>query len=204
MATPVVAHVAADERDVRASTTARNWPRWSASCRSGRRHALMAAGTTLADPARIDIRGTLAVRARRADRRRLRVRGRRLTLGDGVGDRSVLRAAQRDRRRRHASSRRSRHLVDAAIGADCSIGPYARLRPGNTLGDEVHIGNFVEIKASTLGRGTKANHLAYIGNAIVGSMVNCRRRRHRRELRRRQQAHDGDRRRRAHRLELRP
>ena len=64
------------------------------------------------------------------------------------------------------------HLDDATVGADCRIGPYARLRPGAALAEEVHIGNFVEIKASTLGRGAKANHLAYIGDATVGANVN--------------------------------
>jgi len=64
------------------------------------------------------------------------------------------------------------HLHDATVGARCRIGPYARLRPGAALDDEVHVGNFVEIKASTLGRGAKANHLAYIGDATVGRNVN--------------------------------
>jgi bifunctional UDP-N-acetylglucosamine pyrophosphorylase/glucosamine-1-phosphate N-acetyltransferase len=64
------------------------------------------------------------------------------------------------------------YLVDSRVGAQCRIGPFARLRPGAALADEVHIGNFVEVKASTLGRGSKANHLAYIGDAAVGSGVN--------------------------------
>ena len=64
------------------------------------------------------------------------------------------------------------HLEGATIGANCRIGPYARLRPGAALADDVHIGNFVEVKASTLGRGSKANHLAYIGDSAVGSGVN--------------------------------
>ena len=64
------------------------------------------------------------------------------------------------------------HLHDATVGARCRIGPYARLRPGAALDDEVHVGNFVEIKASTLGHGAKANHLAYIGDATVGRNVN--------------------------------
>ncbi len=64
------------------------------------------------------------------------------------------------------------HLEGATIGAHCRIGPYARLRPGASLADEVHIGNFVEVKQSTLGRGAKANHLAYIGDTSVGSDVN--------------------------------
>jgi bifunctional UDP-N-acetylglucosamine pyrophosphorylase/glucosamine-1-phosphate N-acetyltransferase len=64
------------------------------------------------------------------------------------------------------------HLDGATIGAQCRIGPFARLRPGASLHDEVHIGNFVEVKASTVGHGAKANHLAYIGDTSVGSGVN--------------------------------
>jgi bifunctional UDP-N-acetylglucosamine pyrophosphorylase/glucosamine-1-phosphate N-acetyltransferase len=58
------------------------------------------------------------------------------------------------------------------IGPAARVGPYARLRPGTTLGADVHVGNFVEIKASTLGAGAKANHLAYVGDASVGQRVN--------------------------------
>src|SRR5262249_2301858 len=64
------------------------------------------------------------------------------------------------------------HLEDATIGANCRIGPYARLRPGVALADDVHIGNFVEVKESTLGRGAKANHPAYNGDRSIGSDVN--------------------------------
>jgi bifunctional UDP-N-acetylglucosamine pyrophosphorylase/glucosamine-1-phosphate N-acetyltransferase len=58
------------------------------------------------------------------------------------------------------------------VGKRCRIGPYARLRPGAALAEEVHIGNFVEVKASRIGAGSKANHLAYIGDAEVGARVN--------------------------------
>jgi bifunctional UDP-N-acetylglucosamine pyrophosphorylase/glucosamine-1-phosphate N-acetyltransferase len=64
------------------------------------------------------------------------------------------------------------HIDGAVIGKAAQIGPFARLRPGAQLGDEVHIGNFVEVKNSTLGRGAKANHLAYLGDAMVGERVN--------------------------------
>jgi bifunctional UDP-N-acetylglucosamine pyrophosphorylase/glucosamine-1-phosphate N-acetyltransferase len=64
------------------------------------------------------------------------------------------------------------HLASATIGARCQIGPYARLRPGAVLGEEVHIGNFVEVKASEIAARSKANHLAYIGDATIGSDVN--------------------------------
>jgi bifunctional UDP-N-acetylglucosamine pyrophosphorylase/glucosamine-1-phosphate N-acetyltransferase len=64
------------------------------------------------------------------------------------------------------------HIDSAAIGADCRIGPYARIRPGTRLSDDVHIGNFVEVKASEIAAGSKANHLAYIGDTTIGRNVN--------------------------------
>jgi bifunctional UDP-N-acetylglucosamine pyrophosphorylase / glucosamine-1-phosphate N-acetyltransferase len=64
------------------------------------------------------------------------------------------------------------HLEGATVGASAIIGPFARLRPGALLEDEVHVGNFVEVKAARLGRGAKANHLTYIGDAEVGARTN--------------------------------
>jgi bifunctional UDP-N-acetylglucosamine pyrophosphorylase/glucosamine-1-phosphate N-acetyltransferase len=64
------------------------------------------------------------------------------------------------------------HLDEASVGAKCRIGPYARLRPGAQLADDVHIGNFVEVKQSTIGAASKANHLAYIGDTTIGARVN--------------------------------
>ena len=64
------------------------------------------------------------------------------------------------------------HIVGATIGDGAIVGPFARLRPGTELGARAHVGNFVELKAAKLGEGTKANHLAYIGDAVVGREVN--------------------------------
>jgi len=64
------------------------------------------------------------------------------------------------------------HLEGAAVGAGARVGPFARLRPGAVLEDEVHVGNFVEVKAARLGAGAKANHLSYIGDAEVGARTN--------------------------------
>ncbi len=64
------------------------------------------------------------------------------------------------------------HLEGAAVGAGAIVGPFARLRPGAVLEDEVHVGNFVEVKAARLGAGAKANHLTYIGDAEVGARTN--------------------------------
>ena len=79
------------------------------------------------------------------------------------------------------------------VGEGALVGPFARLRPGADLGAEVHVGNFVEIKNSTLARGAKANHLAYLGDATVGERVNYGAGSHHGQLRRRQQAPHGDR-----------
>jgi bifunctional UDP-N-acetylglucosamine pyrophosphorylase/glucosamine-1-phosphate N-acetyltransferase len=64
------------------------------------------------------------------------------------------------------------HLEGCSIGPDCIIGPHARIRPGSVLGEGVHVGNFVELKAATLARGAKANHLTYLGDAEVGEAAN--------------------------------
>ena len=64
------------------------------------------------------------------------------------------------------------HLVQAVVGGNCRIGPYTRIRPGTVLAEDVHIGNFVEVKASEIGYGTKASHLSYIGDSSVGRNVN--------------------------------
>jgi bifunctional UDP-N-acetylglucosamine pyrophosphorylase/glucosamine-1-phosphate N-acetyltransferase len=131
---------------------------------------LMDEGVTLADPARIDVRGTLECGRDVSIDVNCVFEGR-VVLGDGVriGPNCLLRdvtlAADTEV---HAFS----HLEDSQVGARCRLGPYARLRPGSALADEVHIGNFVEVKASRLGEGAKANHLSYIGDAELGSRVN--------------------------------
>jgi bifunctional UDP-N-acetylglucosamine pyrophosphorylase/glucosamine-1-phosphate N-acetyltransferase len=131
---------------------------------------LLEAGVTLADPARIDVRGSLECGRDVTIDVNCVFEGK-ITLGNGVriGANCVLRnvtIAQGSEV--HAFS----HLDDAAIGARCIIGPYARLRPGASLADEVHIGNFVEVKASRVGKGSKANHLSYLGDSEVGANVN--------------------------------
>ncbi|WP_119352794.1 bifunctional UDP-N-acetylglucosamine diphosphorylase/glucosamine-1-phosphate N-acetyltransferase GlmU [Azohydromonas sediminis] len=137
-----------------------------------RRHAdaLMTAGVRLADPARIDVRGTLECGTDVEIDVGCVFEGR-VVLGDGVtvGPHCVLRdTTVAAGARIEAFS----HLDGAQVGAGARVGPYARLRPGAVLGDEVHIGNFVEVKNSTLARGAKANHLAYLGDATLGERVN--------------------------------
>lgn len=131
---------------------------------------LMDEGVTLADPARIDVRGTLecgrdvSIDVNCVFEGRV-VLGDRVRVGPNCLLRNVSIAAETEV---HAFS----HLEDSQVGARCRLGPYARLRPGSALADEVHIGNFVEVKASRLGARSKANHLAYIGDTEVGARVN--------------------------------
>jgi bifunctional UDP-N-acetylglucosamine pyrophosphorylase/glucosamine-1-phosphate N-acetyltransferase len=132
--------------------------------------ALMEAGVTLADPERIDVRGELVTGADVSIDVGCIFEGR-VELADGVriGAYCVLRDCTVGPGTEFLPFS---HATEATVGAGARIGPYARFRPGALIGDEVHIGNFVEIKASTMGRGSKANHLAYVGDTTVGQKVN--------------------------------
>jgi bifunctional UDP-N-acetylglucosamine pyrophosphorylase/glucosamine-1-phosphate N-acetyltransferase len=132
--------------------------------------SLMEAGVRLADPARLDVRGTLACGSDVEIDVGCIFEGE-VALADGVriGAHCVVRDA---RIGAGAVIHPFSHVEGASVGAGALVGPYARLRPGAELGDEVHIGNFVEVKNSTLARGAKANHLAYLGDATVGERVN--------------------------------
>ncbi|MGZ5072393.1 MAG: bifunctional UDP-N-acetylglucosamine diphosphorylase/glucosamine-1-phosphate N-acetyltransferase GlmU [Usitatibacter sp.] len=131
---------------------------------------LLESGVTLADPARIDVRGELVCGRDVTIDVNCIFEGR-VSLADGVriGANCILRDATVGAR---TEVKPFTLIEEAAIGADARIGPYARIRPGTTLADEVHVGNFVEVKASTFGRGSKANHLAYVGDSSVGSAIN--------------------------------
>jgi bifunctional UDP-N-acetylglucosamine pyrophosphorylase/glucosamine-1-phosphate N-acetyltransferase len=141
-----------------------------AELRRWRAAALMADGATLLDPARIDIRGRVEV-------------GRDVTIDVNVVLEGSIRLGDRVRigpgcvlRDVEIGADTVVHpccvLEKSTIGERCSIGPFARLRPVNTLARDVHIGNFVEIKNSQMAEGAKANHLAYVGDATVGARVN--------------------------------
>jgi bifunctional UDP-N-acetylglucosamine pyrophosphorylase/glucosamine-1-phosphate N-acetyltransferase len=132
--------------------------------------ALLEKGVTLLDPARIDVRGEL-VCGRDVTIDVGCVFEGRVVLGDGVtiGANNVLVNATVAA---GAQIKPFCHLEGAAVGEKSVIGPYARLRPGTELGEDVHVGNFVEIKNSKVAAHSKANHLAYVGDADVGSRVN--------------------------------
>ena len=131
---------------------------------------LLESGVTLADPARIDVRGTLECGRDCTIDVNCIFEGR-VVLGDGVtiGANCILRDVTIGG---GTEVKPFSMLEEAKIGSNARIGPYARIRPGTELSDDVHIGNFVEVKASTFGRGSKANHLAYVGDSSVGSAVN--------------------------------
>jgi bifunctional UDP-N-acetylglucosamine pyrophosphorylase/glucosamine-1-phosphate N-acetyltransferase len=114
---------------------------------------LLEQGVTLADPDRIDVRGELVCGRDVSIDVNCVFEGR-VVLGDGVQVRANC------------------VLEDAVVGAGSIVGPFARLRPGTELGREVHIGNFVEVKNSQIADASKANHLAYVGDATIGSRVN--------------------------------
>ena len=131
---------------------------------------LLENGVALLDPARLDVRGALeCARDVRIDVNCV-FEGR-VELGEGVeiGANCVLRNVSIGA---GARIEPFSHIDDASIGERCRIGPYARIRPGTQLAADVHIGNFVEVKASEIGAGSKANHLAYIGDTTVGRNVN--------------------------------
>ena len=132
--------------------------------------ALLEQGVRLADPARLDVRGALTCGQDVEIDINCVFEGA-VSLGDGVeiGPYCVLKNVTVAAGTRLAAFC---HCEDAVIGEQAVIGPYARLRPGAELAAEVHVGNFVEIKKSRLGRQSKANHLAYIGDAEIGERVN--------------------------------
>ena len=131
---------------------------------------LLDAGVTLADPARIDVRGALDCGRDVSIDVNCVFEGR-VSLGDGVriGPNCVLRDVSIAARTEVLGFC---YLENSQIGERCRLGPYARLRPGTTLDEEVHVGNFVEVKASRLGVASKANHLSYIGDSEIGARVN--------------------------------
>jgi bifunctional UDP-N-acetylglucosamine pyrophosphorylase/glucosamine-1-phosphate N-acetyltransferase len=135
-----------------------------------RANALLDAGVTLADPARIDVRGELTCGKDVHIDVNCVFEGK-VELGEGVlvGANCILRDVVV---RAGTEIRPFSLLEEASIGANARIGPYARIRPGTELAEDVHIGNFVEVKASAIAARSKVNHLSYIGDSTVGRDVN--------------------------------
>lgn len=132
--------------------------------------ALLDAGVTLIDPARIDIHGTVSAGRDVVIEANVVIKGT-VSLGDNVYIESgcVLDNCTIGARARVYSHSRLEHC---SVGANAQVGPFARLRPKTVLDEGVRIGNFVETKAATIGKGSKVNHLSYVGDAVIGSAVN--------------------------------
>ena len=131
---------------------------------------LMDAGVSLADPARIDVRGTLECGTDVFIDVGCVFEGCvTLAVGTKIGPYCVIRNSVIGK---NVSINAFSHLDGAKVGNHSVVGPYARLRPGADLANDVHIGNFVEVKNSKIAANSKANHLAYVGDSIVGSRVN--------------------------------
>ncbi|HEX7386402.1 MAG TPA: bifunctional UDP-N-acetylglucosamine diphosphorylase/glucosamine-1-phosphate N-acetyltransferase GlmU [Castellaniella sp.] len=131
---------------------------------------LLEQGVTLADPARFDVRGELHCgRDVFIDVGCVFEGSVHLADGVRVGPHCVVRDAEIGA---GTELEAYSHVQGALIGASARIGPYARLRPGAEVGAEAHVGNFVELKKTRLGRGSKANHLSYLGDAVIGERVN--------------------------------
>ncbi|HEY0823410.1 MAG TPA: bifunctional UDP-N-acetylglucosamine diphosphorylase/glucosamine-1-phosphate N-acetyltransferase GlmU [Ramlibacter sp.] len=136
--------------------------------------ALMEQGVRLADPARFDLRGTLACGQDVEIDVNCIFEGQ-VTLGNDVriGPNCVIANARiADGAIIQAFTHIEGEDAGVEVGEGALVGPFARLRPGAQLGPEVHIGNFVEVKNSSMARGAKANHLAYLGDTTVGERVN--------------------------------
>ena len=131
---------------------------------------LMESGVQIMDPTRIDIRGTLKAGKGVVLDINCVFEGK-VVLGDNViiGPNCVVSDSKLDS---GTVLKPNSVLEGADVGKNCSVGPFARLRPGAVLGDDVSVGNFVEVKKSVFGVGAKANHLAYVGDSEVGAGAN--------------------------------
>jgi bifunctional UDP-N-acetylglucosamine pyrophosphorylase/glucosamine-1-phosphate N-acetyltransferase len=167
---PVAAVKVDDAREVEGVNSRQDLAMLERVVQSREAGRLLEAGVALADPARIDVRGALECGRDVSIDVNCIFEGK-VLLGDRVriGPNCVL---------RNVSIAAGTevfafcHFENAEVGANCRLGPYARLRPGSSLAEDVHIGNFVEVKASRIGTGSKANHLTYIGDSDIGARVN--------------------------------
>ena len=170
----VVAHRIQDELQVTGVNSPQQLAQLERAFQLQQANALMAQGVRLADPARLDVRGELQCEADVEIDVNCVFEGQ-VHLGEGVriGPNCVIaNASIAAGAVIHAFTHIDGEKLGVTVGEGALIGPFARLRPGAQLGAEVHIGNFVEVKNSTLAKGAKANHLAYLGDAILGERVN--------------------------------
>ena len=170
----VVAHKITDAAEVAGVNSPAQLAELERAYQQRRAQALMADGVRIMDPARFDVRGELVCAQDVQIDVNCIFEGR-VQLGQGVkiGANCVLaNCSIKAGAVIHPFTHIDGEKLGVSVGEGALIGPFARLRPGAQLGAEVHIGNFVEVKNSTLAKGAKANHLAYLGDATVGERVN--------------------------------
>jgi bifunctional UDP-N-acetylglucosamine pyrophosphorylase / glucosamine-1-phosphate N-acetyltransferase len=171
---PVAAHKIADPLQVAGINSPVQLAELERAYQLRQAHRLMAQGVRLKDPARFDLRGQLDC-AQDVEVDVNCIFEGRVSLGEGVkiGAHCVIaNCTIAAGAVIHPFTHIDGEQLGVTVGEGALIGPFARLRPGAKLGSEVHIGNFVEVKNSTLAQGAKANHLAYLGDATVGERVN--------------------------------
>ena len=171
---PVVAYKITDAAEVAGVNSPAQLAELERAYQQRRAQTLMADGVRIMDPARFDVRGELVCAQDVQIDVNCIFEGR-VQLGQGVkiGANCVLANCSIEAGAViHPFTHIDGEKLGVSVGEGALIGPFARLRPGAQLGAEVHIGNFVEVKNSTLAKGVKANHLAYLGDATVGERVN--------------------------------
>ncbi len=167
---PVAAVVTPDPEEVQGVNNRSQLARVERLLQWRRAEALMAAGVTLADPARLDVRGEVhAAEDVTIDVGVILAGTVRLAPGVQIGAHSLI----RDTILEPGVCIEAHSIVEGAhLGARSQVGPFARVRPGSKFAEAVHIGNFVETKKADIGAGSKANHLSYLGDATIGAGVN--------------------------------
>jgi bifunctional UDP-N-acetylglucosamine pyrophosphorylase/glucosamine-1-phosphate N-acetyltransferase len=167
---PVIGLLAQDPAEVMGVNDRAQLAEAERICQNRCARQLMVAGVSIADPARLDVRGTVEAGEDCFIDVNVVLEGQvRLGRGVRIGPGSII----RDSVLGDGVVVEAHTLVEGALVADrCSLGPFARIRPGTELGEEVRIGNFVETKKTVIGRGTKASHLSYLGDATLGEDCN--------------------------------
>lgn len=166
----IVGILADDELEVEGVNNRQQLARLERHYQSLEAEKLMLKGVTLYDPKRIDIRGELNVEQDVTIDINTIFKGK-VSIGTGsyIGANSILKDCQLGN---NVHIKANSVIEDAIIGNDSSVGPFARIRPGTVLKEDVHIGNFVEVKKSIIDNGSKAGHLAYLGDCEIGKNVN--------------------------------
>ena len=160
----------ASNNEVKGANTKRELSKLECIYRKMKTDELLDMGVTISDPARLDVRGNISVGKDCSVDVNVILEGE-IVLGDNVsiGPNSILKDVEiGDNTVVEAFS----HIVSSKVGSNCSIGPYARLREGSYVDDEAKIGNFVETKKTKVGKSSKANHFAYLGDAEIGDESN--------------------------------